>query len=146
MSIRKYKDFTNSTKPIKEELFGFGLTKAEKIEKRKINLQNSLDKYLPIWIRKRAIKTPTKFDLDKFWEDAESDDFQSGDIVGGSGGVGISNEKSLMYRNSSNIKTKGQPLEGVNENLEDHSEESRKFRDDMMEMDSWLDSQEDEDY
>jgi hypothetical protein len=80
MSIKKYKDFR-----VNEELFG--LTKAEKVERRINALQDALDRYLPIWIRKKSIDIPSKIDLDKFWMDAKSDDYMSGDIVGGSGGL-----------------------------------------------------------
>lgn len=164
MSIKKYKDFR-----VNEELFG--LTKAEKIERRMTTLQDALDRYLPIWIRKKSIDIPSKVDLDKFWEDAKSDDYMSGDIVGGSGGVGISADKKLMYRKSSDIKTKGPGLEGVSENLNlgtsfvdqdfsrdsaieilssEYDEESlvdmddSELRDmmDKKEMDEWLNSQE----
>lgn len=108
--IKKYEDFK-----INEELFG--LTKAEKIDRRMKNLQDSLDRYLPIWIRKKAINVPTKYDLDKFWEDAKKDDYLSGDIVGGSGGVGISADKKIIYRDHSKVRTKGVGLEGVTESI-----------------------------
>jgi hypothetical protein len=111
MPIKKYRDFR-----INEELFG--LTRAEKIERRRTTLQDSLDRYLPIWIRKKSIDIPSKADLDKFWDDAKNDDYMSGNIVGGSGGVGIGADKKLMYRKSSDIKTKGQGLEGVSENVD----------------------------
>lgn len=121
--IKKYEDFK-----INEELFG--LTKAEKIDRRMKNLQDSLDRYLPIWIRKKAINVPTKYDLDKFWEDAKKDDYLSGDIVGGSGGVGISADKKIIYRDHSKVRTKGVGLEGVNENLDIPIGEDGDFEDD----------------
>jgi hypothetical protein len=114
--IRRYKDFN-----INEELFG--LTKLEKIDRRMKNIQDSLDKYLPVWIRKKAINVPNKADLDNFWNDAKSDDYASGDILGGSSGVGIGPEKNLIYRKSSGIKTKGPGLEGVNEGFDDQLDE-----------------------
>lgn len=129
MSIKKYKDFR-----VNEELFG--LTKAEKVERRINALQDALDRYLPIWIRKKSIDIPSKIDLDKFWMDAKSDDYMSGDIVGGSGGVGIGSDKKLIYRKSSDIRTKGPGLEGLSENLDlDTSFVDRDLsRDDIIEI------------
>lgn len=162
-TIRKYKDFK-----INEELFG--LTKAEKIDRRIRNIQDSLDRYLAPWIKKKSINVPNKADLDKFWDDAKKDDYMSGDIVGGPGALGISASKNIMYRKYSDIKTKGPSLEGISENSEfdedengmifsrdnmieilssDYSEEDlngmsdSEIQDlwDKMEMDSWLDDQ-----
>lgn len=112
--IKKYNKFISQS--VNEELFG--LSKVEKLERRRVNLQNSLDKYLPIWIRKNSINVPSKSILDKFWEEAELDEYRSGDIVGGPGGVGIDSEGNLMYRRSDDVKTRGVGLEGVTENVD----------------------------
>ena len=105
--------FSNFKSPKVNEEF-FGLSKEERTQKRMDNIQISLDRYLPVWIRKAAIKMPNKNILDKFWEDAKNDDYLSGDIIGGSGAVGIkSDTKELVYRNFSELKTKGPNLEGI---------------------------------
>lgn len=109
-------DRFNDFRPHNEELFG--LSKAEKTDRRIKNLQNSLDKYLSIWTRKGSVKSPTQEQLDKFWHDAEMDDYKSGDVVGGSGGLGIDpNTKVIRYRKSSEIRTKGVGREGVTESV-----------------------------
>lgn len=111
----------NNFRPYNEELFG--LSKSEKIERRKKNLQKSLDRYLPIWSRKGSVKPPTKDDLDTFWKDAEIDEYRSGDVIGGPGGLGFDpTTKVIRYRKSEDIKTKGVGREGVTESASSKSD------------------------
>lgn len=84
-----------------EELFGLGKSKSEK---RKDTLQKALDKYVPVWVRARKLDEPSKEDLDKFWADAEADDYESGDLESGPGGVGLDQKaKKLRYRKSDEL-------------------------------------------
>lgn len=97
-NIQSFEQFNESqTQVVNEELFGLNKTK-----KRKTNLQKALDKYVPVWVRKNKLDDPTKEDLDKFWADAEKDDFESGDLSDGPGGVGLDGKK-LRYRASDSI-------------------------------------------
>jgi len=97
-NIQSFEQFNESqSQVVNEELFGLNKSK-----KRKANLQKALDKYVPVWVRKRAISDPTQEELDQFWADAEADDYETGDLSDGSGGVGNKDGK-LIYRSSDAI-------------------------------------------
>ncbi len=120
--IKKFNTFSS----LNEELFG--LTRAEKIDRRIKNLQDSLDKYLPVWSKKGSIKMPNRGQLDKFWDDAKLDDYKSGDVIGGSGGVGIDRDtKSIMYRPSDKIRTKS-GLEGATSGISESIDSASKLK------------------
>lgn len=82
---------------VNEEIFG--LSKGERAESRKAQLQEELDKMLPVWLRKGAVNKPTPEILSKFWADAEADGYK--------GKPGLSSRKfpaDLAYRPESSIK------------------------------------------
>ena len=99
-NIKTFEQFNESqSQAVNEEWFGLN-----KDKKRKRNIQEALDRYVPVWVRAGKISDPTEEDLDKFWSDAEADDYESGDVEGGPGGVGFDKEaKKIRYRKASEI-------------------------------------------
>ena len=100
-NIQTFEQYSqNQDENINEEFFGLGKRKSEK---RKAVIQSALDKYVPVWVRSGKLTEPTEEELSKFWADAEADDYESGDIEKGPGGVGLGGNKKIRYRKSDDI-------------------------------------------
>ena len=101
-NIQSFQQFNESQIHMtNEELFGF--SKGEKSAKKKAVLQKALDKYVPVWVRSGKLTEPTEEELKSFWAAAEADDYASGELEEGSGGVGLGKDKKLRYRKISEI-------------------------------------------
>ena len=96
-NIQSFEQF-NESQVVNEELFGMN-----KDKKRKGNLQKALDKYVPVWVRKGKLSEPSKEELDAFWKAAEADNYESGDLSDGPGGVGLDGKGKLRYRSSDTL-------------------------------------------
>ena len=82
---------------VNEEIFG--LSKGERAESKKAQLQAELDKMLPAWSKKGAVNKPTTEVLAKFWAAAEADGYK--------GKPGLASKKfptDLAYRPENTIK------------------------------------------